>query len=329
MSQSPQPSASPRRVLVTGISGQDGSYLADQVLADDAEVFGLVQPGHGSVPEGVQLLEGDLRDLSSLQRAVAACRPDEVYNLAAATFVPGSLADPAETDAINSLGVENLAAALASGAATARLCHASSSEIFAPATGRPCREDDALAPNTPYGESKARAHRFIAGLRERGVFACSAILFNHESPRRPARFVTRKITMAAARIARGLQRTVTLGNLEAVRDWGYAPEYMEAMRLMVRADVARDYVVATGRAATVRDFARLTFAYVGLDWEEHVLQDPALMRSTDATLRVGDPSRIRHELGWQATTTLEELVRIMVDADLANIDGVDSGDAGA
>ncbi|MFN2375617.1 MAG: GDP-mannose 4,6-dehydratase [Candidatus Binatia bacterium] len=312
---------------MTGVSGQDGSYLAEQVLAEGAEVFGLVRPGHGPVPEGVQLLEGDLRDLASLQRAVAACRPDEVYNLAAAAFVPGSVADPAATDAINSLGVENLAAALASGASSARLCHASSSEIFAAAMGRPCREDDAPAPNTPYGESKARAHRFVAGLRQRGVFACSAILFNHESPRRPPRFVTRKITMAAARIARGLQQTVTLGNLDAVRDWGYAPEYVEAMRRMMRADVARDYVVATGRAATVRDFARLAFARVGLDWEDRVLQDLAFVRSTDATLRIGDPSRIRRELGWQATTTLEELVRIMVDADLAHIDKIDAGGA--
>lgn len=325
MPPSPPSSSPPRRVLVTGVSGQDGYYLAEQLLAEGDEVYGLVRRGHGPVPQGVRLLEGDLTDLSSLQRAVAACRPDEAYNLAAATFVPGSLADPAATDATNSLGVENLAAALEGAAAPVRLCHASSSEIFAPAMGRPCREDDPLAPNTPYGESKARAHRFVAGLRESGVFACSAILFNHESPRRPSRFVTRKITTAAARIARGLEEKVTLGNLDAVRDWGYAPEYMDAMRRMMRADVARDYVVATGRAATVRDFAQLAFARVGLDWKDHVLQDAAFVRSTDATLRIGDSSRIGRELGWQATTTLEELVNIMVDADLA---GIDRGDAG-
>ena len=310
-----------RRVLLTGTTGQDGYYLARQLVDEGATVFGLVRPGHAGAAEGVTLLEGDMRDASSLRRAVDAAEPEEVYNLAAATFVPGSWAEPALTDDVNAGGVERLAAALRECGAPLRLCHASSAEIFGAPTGRPQGEDDALAPVTPYGESKARAHRFVARLRaEHGLFACSAILFNHESPRRPAHFVTRKITMAAARIARGLEQKLVLGNLDAARDWGYAPEYMDAMRLMMRAPVARDHVVATGRACTIRDFARLAFARVGLDWERYVVSEAALTRVGDDLARIGNPSRIARDLGWKATTSVEELVAIMVDADLALLD---------
>lgn len=319
---SPLPAPVPRRVLITGISGQDGWYLSRRLLADGCRVFGLVRPGRLFAADGVETLEGDLRDAASLRRAVQRARPDEVYHLAAMTFVPGAAENPAAVHEVNALGIERLAAAIADCSAQARLVHASSAEIFGPPTGLPQDEDHPLLADSAYGLAKVHAHRFVARLRdEGGAFACSAILFNHESPRRPPAFVTRKITMAAARIARGLQDTVALGDLDAARDWGYAPEYMDAMVRMARAAAPRDYAVATGRAATVGQFAALAFARVGLDWRRHVVSDPALVRSGDRRARIGNASRIACDLGWKSTTSLEELVAIMVDADVARLDG--------
>ena len=314
-----------RRVLVTGASGQDGFYLCGQLAREGAKVFALVRPGRASETPAVTAIEGDLRDPASLRRAVETAAPDEVYNLAAATFVPDAANNAAAVEDVNALGVERLAAALRDCGSAARLCQASSAEIFGPPTGRPQNEDHPLLATTVYGRAKARAGRLIAALRERGDFACSAILFNHESPRRPPAFVTRKITMAAARIARGLETRLVLGNLGAARDWGYAPEYTEAMRMMMRGDAPRDYVVATGRAATVREFAALAFARVGLDWSEHVDSDAPLQRNDDQAARIGDPSRIANDLGWKARTSLEQLVAIMVDADLALVDSARAG----
>ncbi|MFN2425627.1 MAG: GDP-mannose 4,6-dehydratase [Candidatus Binatia bacterium] len=318
---SPSPRA-PRRVLLTGTSGQDGHYLAAQLMDEGADVYGLVRGGavvgggNPALAAGVRLLEGDMTDAKSLRAAIDAAQPDEVYNLAASTFVPGSWDDPALVADVNADGVERLVAAIRGCGAPIRLCHASSAEIFGPPSGRAQREDDPLAPHTPYGESKARAHRFLAVQREEhGLWACSAILFNHESPRRPPRFVTRKITMGAARIARGLEQELVLGSLDAARDWGYAPEYMTAMRMMVRSDAPRDYVVATGRAHTVRDFVRVAFERVGLDWQQYVKCDSEFARAGDNLARIGDPSRIAHDLGWRATTTFEQLVALMVDAE--------------
>ncbi len=306
-----------RRVLVTGVTGQDGSYLAEQLLADGCSVFGLVLPSDRDPVRGVVRLEGDLCDPSSVRSALAAAAPDEVYNLAAATFVPGSWADPSLNRRINALGAQNLFDAIRERGQAVRLCHASTAEIFGAPDGTAKNEQAAIAPATPYGEAKAEAHRAVTELRERhGVFACSAILFNHESPRRPPHFVTRKITMAAARIACGLETSLSLGDLAAARDWGYAPEYTTAMRMMLAAAEPRDYVLATGRAATVGDFVRLAFERAGVDWERHVTTDPAFVRGGDTFARIGDASRIARELGWKATTTLEELVRLMVDSDL-------------
>lgn len=307
-----------RRVLLTGATGQDGWYLAQQLLQNGAAVYGLVRPGdRDEVASGVTTLEGDLRDASSVRRAIDAAEPDEVYNLAAATFVPGSWDAPDVVLDVNAGGLERIVDAIRASGAPVRLCHASSAEIFGAPTGKPQSEDTPLAPVSPYGESKARAHRVVEKAREaHGLFACSAILFNHESPRRPPHFVTRKITLAAARIASGSNETLALGNLDAARDWGYAPEYMTAMRRMMAAQHPRDYVIATGRAATVADFARLAFEHVGLDWHRHVTTDPAFVRSGEELARVGDPSRIRRDLGWAATTTLEELVALMVDSDV-------------
>lgn len=317
----PRKTSSPPRVLVTGAGGQDGSYLCEQLLAEEAMVFGLVRSPGSALPPGVEPVVGDLRDATSLRRALDLAKPDEVYNLAAITFVPSSWNDPDAVLDVNALGVERLVRAILDTGAPVRLCQASSAEIFGAPTGRPQGEGDPLRPNTPYGRSKARAHRFLVEAREQqGLFACSAILFNHESPRRPPTFVTRKITMAAARIARGLETSLELGSLESARDWGYAPEYVEAMRLMLRADDARDYVVATGQAATVGRFVELAFERVGLDWKEHVRSEASLVRAADEAARIGDPSRIQRDLGWKARTQLPELVAIMVDADLALLD---------
>lgn len=311
----------PRRVLVTGISGQDGQYLAELLVAGGDRVFGFDQNLRSPLPPGVTGIEGDLRDAAAIRRAIDAARPDEVYNLAAITFVPDSWRDEGAVTAINAKAVELLGEALVATGAPVRFCQASSAEIFGPPTGKPQGEDGPLCPNSPYGESKAAAHRTVARLRdEKGLFACSAILFNHESPRRPPSFVTRKITMGAARIARGLQQELVLGNLGAGRDWGYAPEYMEAMTRIARAATPRDYVVATGRAITVGDFVRLAFERVGLDWKRHVRSDAGLQRQGEEAPRIGDPSRILADLSWKATTTVEELVAMMVDADLALLD---------
>ncbi|HXC51653.1 MAG TPA: GDP-mannose 4,6-dehydratase [Candidatus Limnocylindrales bacterium] len=310
--------ARPRRIFITGVAGQDGWYLAQQLAGAGHLVTGLVLPGQQADAEEIRTIEGDLRDVDSLVRAIDAAAPDEIYNLAAATFVPASWEAPDETRTVNALGVRNLVAAMLRAAPSARLCHASSAEIFGPPTGRPQDEDHPMLAASPYGLAKAEAHKLIAETRAGGVFACSAILFNHESPRRPPSFVTRKITMAAARIARGLgKEPVALGNLRAARDWGYAPEYVEAMQRMLAAGEPRDYVVATGRATTVGRFAELAFARAGLDWRQHVVSDPVHEREGDSEARIGNPSRIERELGWKAATSVEALVRIMVDADLA------------
>ena len=314
----PVTSSPPRRILITGVTGQDGSYLAEQHLAEGSTVFGLVLPTDRDPVSGVVRVDGDLGDPASIRRALDAARPDEVYNLAAATFVPGSFADPDLHRRINADGARHLFEAIRTCGAPVRLCHASTAEIFGAPDGLPKNEQTPIAPASPYGQAKAEAHEAVVELRERhGVFACSAILFNHESPRRPPHFVTRKITRAAARIACGLDEGLALGDLAAARDWGYAPEYMTAMRTMLAADQPRDYVLATGRAATVGDFVRLAFERAGLDWQRHVTTDPAFVRGGDTLARVGDASLIERELGWKAETTLEQLVALMVDADLA------------
>lgn len=317
MTTLPSEPPSPRRILITGVTGQDGSYLAEQHLAEGSTVFGLVLPADRDPVPGVVRLEGNLCEPASVRRALEEARPDEVYNLAAATFVPGSFADPSLHRRINADGARNLFDAIRESGAPIRLCHASTAEIFGAPDGTAKDEQTPIAPASPYGEAKAEAHLAVAELRERhGVFACSAILFNHESPRRPPHFVTRKITQAAARIACGLEKNLSLGDLSAARDWGYAPEYTDGMKRMLRAGRPRDYVLATGRAATVGDFVRLAFERAGLDWQRYVTTDPAFVRGGDTLARIGDASLIERELGWKATTTLEELVHLMVDADL-------------
>ncbi|HYC00274.1 MAG TPA: GDP-mannose 4,6-dehydratase [Candidatus Limnocylindrales bacterium] len=309
-----------RRALVTGAAGQDGRYLCELLCSRGVTVFALVHE-QDSAPPAVAQVQGDLRNARSLRAAIDQAQPDSIYNLAAATFVPESWTNPGHFRDVNELGVARLLVAIRDSGAPIRFCQASTAEMFGASGVHPLNEDTPLQPLSPYGAAKAAAHRLVRQYREEhNLFACSAILFNHESPLRPPMFVTRKITLAAARIARGLQKGLTLGNLEAARDWGYAPEYVEAMTAMLSAPAPADYVIATGRSCTVREFAEIAFARAGLNWRDHVTSDPALSRPGDAAARIGDPGRIARDLGWRATTTVEQLAAIMVDADLARID---------
>lgn len=314
------------RAFVTGASGQDGSYLIERLMADGVEVHALAHPDDPAPQApGVELHAGDLLDLGQTRQLLVDLAPDEVYNLAGLSSVARSWDEPDLTGQVNGLA----AAALMESARLAqdrsgrqvRFVQASSAEIFGEADHSPQDESTPIQPVNPYGVAKAYAHLAVDVYRRRDMHAVSAILYNHESPRRPAQFVTRKITAAVAAIARGHATTLALGNLDARRDWGWAPDYVEALVLAARADEARDYVVATGVAHSVRDFVAAAFARAGIDdWESHVVIDPAFVRPADATELVGDSSRARHHLGWAPTVSFDELVGRMVDRDLELID---------
>jgi GDPmannose 4,6-dehydratase len=305
------------RALITGITGQDGSYLAELLLERGYEVHGLVRDGSEEI-EAVHLHRGDLRDQDSLADALNAARPAEVYNLAAASSVAASWEDPALTGEITGLGVARLLEALRTTCPEARLFHASSNEIFGPARGGSADETTPLAPRTPYGAAKAYAHHLVLGHRDAyGLFCCNGILFNHESPRRGERFVTRKITRGVAAISLGLADELRLGALDPQRDWGYAPDYVEAMWLMLQRGQPQDYVLATGIAHSVRDCVSVAFGHVGLDWRSHVKLDDAFKRPAEADALVGDASKARRELGWEPRTRFETMIAQMVDHDLA------------
>ncbi len=306
-----------KRALITGITGQDGSYLADLLLDRGYEVHGLVRSGSDEI-EGAHLHEGDLRDQGSLAAVMTAAGPDEIYNLAAASSVAASWEDPALTGEITGLGVARLLEALRATCPEARLFQASSNEMFGPARGGSADETTPLSPRTPYGAAKAYAHHLVLGYREAyGLFCCSGILFNHESPRRGEQFVTRKITRSAAAISLGRADQLRLGTLDPQRDWGYAPDYVEAMWLMLQRDRPEDYVLATGVAHSVRDCVTVAFDHVGLDWREHVTLDDAFKRPAEADPLVGDASKARRELGWEPRTGFEAMIAQMVDHDLA------------
>ncbi len=267
------------------------------------------------------LIEGDLRDQSSLDRAIRETRPDEVYHLAAMSSVRESFGEPLVTGEVTALGSLRILEALRQHAPAARFYQASSSEMYGASAQAPQSELTAFSPSSPYAVAKVYAHQMTQAYREAyGLFACCGILFNHESPLRGPEFVTRKITQAAAAIAQGTQDRITLGNLEAQRDFGYAPEYVEAMWLMLQQDEPVDYVIATGEAHSIRDFAVEAFRVVGLDLDRYLDTDPDLLRPSDQSLVVGDPTRARTQLGWSAKTGFGELVRIMVDVDLARLD---------
>jgi len=317
-----------RRALITGIAGQDGSLLAELLLENGYEVFGVVRRAVSeqfdnleTVRDRIELVQADLLDELSLVDALKTTRPHEVYNLASPSFVPMSWRQPVLTAEFAAVGVTALLESIRLVDPEVRFYQASSSEIFGEPREVPQAEETALAPVTPYGVAKAYGHLIVRSYRKRyGLFACSGILFNHESPRRPADFVPRKVARAAAAISLGLESDLWLGSLDARRDWGYAGDYVRAMWLMLQQEEADDYVIATGVPHSVRELVELAFGHVGLDWQEYVHIYESLVRGA-AELHdlVGDSSKARARLGWQATLDFEGLVRLLVDADLERL----------
>jgi GDPmannose 4,6-dehydratase len=314
-----------RRALVTGIAGQDGSLLAELLVEQGYEVFGVVRRPTSEqfeniepIRERIELVQADLLDELSLVDALKTCRPHEVYNLASPSFVPMSWRQPVLTAEFAAVGVTALLESIRLVDSEIRFYQASSSEIFGEPREVPQTEDTPLSPVTPYGVAKAYGHLIVRSYRKRyGLFACSGILYNHESPRRPADFVTRKISRAAAAISLGLQGELWLGNLDARRDWGYAGDYVRAQWLMLQQDEAEDYVIASGVPHSVRELVELAFGHVGLDWEQYVHIDESLVRgAAELYDLVGDASKARTQLGWQPTLDFEGLVKLLVDADL-------------
>lgn len=311
-----------RRALVTGFTGQDGSYLAELLEREGYEVVGLVRPGAAAGPAGVATVEGDLLDPRSLAAALATVRPHELYHLAAPTFVPASWEDPTESVQAIAGGTAALLAGAVALDPAPRVWVAASSEIFGDAGQSPQHEGSPMRPRTPYGVAKLAAHGLVGAMRARhGLFACSGIVYNHESPRRPETFLPRKVSRAAAAIKVGLQDELVLGDLDAVRDWSHAADVVRAAWLALRHDEPGDYVIASGAGRTVRELVATAFAHVGLDPARHVRVDPALVRPREPTPPVGDPTRARNVLGWAPRHSFEELVAEMVDADLAALSG--------
>jgi GDPmannose 4,6-dehydratase len=323
------------RALITGITGQDGSYLAEHLLDLGYEVWGLVRgqanPHASRLRKhigDVRLVHGDLLDQGSLISAVEKVRPDEVYNLGAISFVPISWQQAEITAEVTGMGVLRMLEAIrvvsgiggsrTPGGGQIKFYQASSSEMFGQVRETPQNEQTPFHPRSPYGVAKTYGHFITQNYRESyGMFAASGILFNHESPRRGAEFVTRKISLGVARIKLGLARELTLGNLDARRDWGYAGDFVEAMRLMLAAGTPEDYVIGTGRTQSVRELAELAFATAGLDWRDHVVIDADLTRPAEVDLLCGDPKKARDQLGWEPAVSFEELVTMMVESDLA------------
>ena len=322
-----------KRALITGITGQDGAYLAAWLLRQGYQVFGLLRRASTAevvdlrlrwlgIAEQCTLLDGNLTDLSSLLRVVAEVQPDEVYNLAAQSFVKSSWQQPLLTGNVTGLGAVNMLEAVRLQCPKARFYQASSSEMFGMAQHPVQSEATPFYPRSPYAAAKLYAHWMTVNYRESfGLHASSGILFNHESPLRGIEFVTRKITDAVARIKLGLAGELVLGNLEAKRDWGHARDYVRAMWLMLQQDQPGDFVVATGRTASVREFCALAFGHVGLNYADFVRIDPAFLRPAEVDVLIGDASRARAMLGWQPEATLEQMVAEMVEADLRRLSG--------
>ncbi len=315
-----------RTALITGISGQDGAYLSRFLLSKGYRVYGLLArratPTNWrleelGVAEQVELLDGDLTDLSSLVRVIRKSEPQEVYNLGAQSFVATSWNQPILTAQVTGVGALNLLEAIRLVDSSIRYYQASTSEMFGAVAETPQNESTPFHPRSPYGVSKLFAHWTTINYRESfELYACCGILFNHESPLRGLEFVTRKITDAVAQIKLGRLDLLALGNLEAKRDWGFAGDYVEAMWAMLQQESPEDYVVATGTTASVGDFCRLAFDCVGLDWESHVVVDPQFLRPAEVEILCGDPRKAQEQLGWKAQMTLESLVESMVQADL-------------
>jgi len=316
--------------FITGVTGQDGSFLADLLLAEGLEVSGLVRRKADTTNWRIRhlldeprfhIVQGDLLDLSSLTRALADIKPRYVFNLAAQSFVPFSWDAPIVTSAVTASGVLHVLEAIRTIDHGIRMYQASSSEMFGKVQETPQRETTPFYPRSPYGVSKAFGHYMTVNYRESyGMFAASGILFNHESERRGLEFVTRKVTYAAARIKRGLQDSVALGNLDSARDWGYAPDYVRAMWLMLTADEPGDYVIATGVNHTVRELCQAAFTAVDLNWEQHVKVDERFLRPADVNTLLGDPDKARKQLGWQPEVSFVAMIERMVVADLKRVD---------
>ena len=313
-----------RRALVTGITGQDGSYLAEFLLEKGYEVIGMVRRTStvnferiDHIQDRVILVPGDLLDQTSMIDIMKEYKPDEIYNLAAQSFVPTSWKQPVFTGNCTAMGVTRVLEAMRNAVPEARFYQASSSEMFGKVHEVPQRETTPFYPRSPYGVAKVYGHWITVNYRESyDLYACSGILFNHESPRRGETFVTRKITRAVASIKAGLQEKLFLGNLDAKRDWGYAPEYLEMMHMLLQQDSPDDYAIGTGEAHSVRDFLDEAFGYADMDWHKYVEIDPRYFRPTEVDYLLCDPTKAKTKLGWEPKIKFHELVRIMVDADL-------------
>lgn len=324
-----------RRALITGITGQDGSYLTEFLIKKGYEVYGLVRRSSsfntGRIDHIYQdpheknvllkLIYGDLNDASSLNRIIKTIRPDEVYNLGAQSHVKVSFEIPENTAEVTAIGTTRLLEAIRDSGIKTKFYQASSSEMFGNSGQWPQNEETPFYPRSPYAAAKLYAYWMAINYREAyNMFTCNGILFNHESPRRGETFVTRKITMALARIKHNVQDTLYLGNIDAKRDWGFAGDYVEAMWLMLQQDKPEDYVVATGEAHSVKEFLSEAFGYVGLDWEKYVKIDERYFRPTEVDHLLGDSSKAREKLNWEPKTTFKQLVHMMVDADLSNVE---------
>lgn len=312
------------RALITGITGQDGSYLAEFLLEKGYEVIGMVRRTSTvnfsriqHIQDKITLVSGDLLDQGSLIAILRDYQPDEVYNLAAQSFVPTSWEQPVFTGEVTALGVTRMLEAIRTVDPSIRFYQASSSEMFGKVREVPQNELTPFYPRSPYGVAKIYGHWITVNYRESfGIYAVSGILFNHESPRRGLEFVTRKVSYGVAKIKLGLAKELRLGNLDARRDWGFAGDYVRAMWLMLQQPAPDDYVVGTGETRSVRELCEIAFAHVGLNWRDYVVQDPRYMRPAEVDLLVADPSKARQVLGWEPTVSFKELVKMMVDADL-------------
>lgn len=316
-----------KSALITGVTGQDGSYLAELLLEKGYKVFGLRRrtstPNYENVEaikDQIEWIEGDLTDLASLIEAVKISNPDEIYNLAAQSFVATSWPQPIATAQMTALGVTNMLEAVRIIKPDARFYQASSSEMFGKVVETPQKETTPFYPRSPYGVAKVYGHWITVNYRESfNMFACSGILFNHESPRRGIEFVTRKVANAAAKIKSGLQNELKMGNLDAKRDWGFAGDYVKAMWLMLQKDTPDDYVISTGEMHSVEELLEIAFSYVGLNWKDYVLVDETFVRPAEVDLLLGDSTKAKDELNWSQEVSFEEMVRMMVDSELEKL----------
>jgi GDPmannose 4,6-dehydratase len=316
-----------KRALITGITGQDGSYLAEFLLNKDYEVFGLVRRTSilnferiKHIQDKIKLISGDLLDQNSLMNAIKESNPEEIYNLASQSFVPASWKQPVFTGEATALGVARMLEAIRAVSPKIKFYQASSSEMFGKAREVPQTEKTEFYPRSPYGVAKLYGHWITVNYRESyNMFCCSGILFNHESPRRGLEFVTRKVTNTVAKIKLGLANELRLGNLEAKRDWGFAGDYVKAMWLMLQQNEPDDYVISTGATYSVKDLVQVAFDYANLNWEDYVIVDPKFVRPAEVKLLLGDSSKALKKIGWKPEVSFEELVKMMVDADLEKV----------